>query len=747
MEVAENHHPERNRPTSRLGARLLGPAVLALLVIGFFWKLALSDEFLWVDSPDLAYQVLPWFQFQATEWHAGRFPLWDPYVAFGQPLLGQGQPGAAYPLNWLLFLLPLRDGWLRLSFVDWYFVGCHILAAWLAYWLCRDRSLGRWAAVGGGLAFSLSGWLGTVTWPQMLNGAIWAPAVFLFLFRINEGRRPIASSLLAGFFLGLSWLSGHHQAPIFLSLASVLLLVCFLIRNSRTRFKTLVCSFIVLISLGLTSGLQTLPAIEYGRLAVRWAGMPEPTRWGEKLPYMVHQNNSLTPISLLGIAIPGVPQHVNPFVGVTILTLAIVGVIGWWKEAWARLLVLVSALGFLTALGTYSPLHGLLYALVPLVEKARSPGTSIFIFNFGIAILSACGIEYLLNSGAGLARRAGGILLKLGAVLFGVGLAAHLFQKDALVQNEWITVLAALSTGCLLTAYGRQAIGRAGLLAGLASVVLTELTVGGLIAGLPSRHEPGRLHAVDALEAAPDLVAFLKKQPGLFRLNISDKDLPPFNFGDWHGIETTTHYLASIPANVYDSAPHELVMQQLAGARYYLAKSPQRPEQRLLFEDPGGLKLFENPDVFPRAWSVHNTFVAHNRLEVMGFILNKKDQLASTAPILDSRLPLEQCATSDQVRVVEHHPGRTVLDVELGCRGLVVLSDVYFPGWFASVDRRRTPIHEAYGFMRAVVVEAGRHHIDMVYRPRSVYAGGAMTAAGAILALAAALAGLRERKV
>jgi hypothetical protein len=254
------------------------------------------------------------------------------------------------------------------------------------------------------------------------------------------------------------------------------------------------------------------------------------------------------------------------------------------------------------------------------------------------------------------------------------------------------------------------------------------------------------MHAIDALDAAPDLFAFLKKQPGLFRVNISGTDVPPANFGDWHGIETSTHYVASIPANVYDSSPHEFAMQQLVGTRYYVAKSPERPELRLVFEDPGGLKVFENPDAFPRAWSVHNTFVAHNRSEVISFILNKKEQLPYTAPIVDSRLPVEQCAGTDQVRVVEHRPGRAVLDAELGCRGLVVLSDVYFPGWYASVDRRGTPIHEVYGFLRGVVVEAGRHHIDMVYRPRSVYAGVAMSALGALLALAAAVSSARKRR-
>jgi len=180
------------------------------------------------------------------------------------------------------------------------------------------------------------------------------------------------------------------------------------------------------------------------------------------------------------------------------------------------------------------------------------------------------------------------------------------------------------------------------------------------------------------------------------------------------------------------------------GAQYYLSKAPQREEQRLVFADPSGLKLFENPDVFPRAWVVHRLFVTDRKLEVLGFILDKTNLLQSVAPILNRDLPLEQCSGAEQPRIVENRPGRTVIDAELGCKGMLVVSDLYFPGWQARVDGKGTEIHEVYGFLRGVVVEGGRHRVEMVYRPRSVYTGAVMTATGAALALAAALSGLRR---
>jgi hypothetical protein len=61
--------------------------LIAILLL-FFWKLVFSDQFTFLDSPDLAYQVLPWLQVQARAWHEGVFAMWDPYQWAGQSLRG-----------------------------------------------------------------------------------------------------------------------------------------------------------------------------------------------------------------------------------------------------------------------------------------------------------------------------------------------------------------------------------------------------------------------------------------------------------------------------------------------------------------------------------------------------------------------------------------------------------------------------------------------------------------------------------
>jgi uncharacterized membrane protein YfhO len=86
--------------------------------------------------------------------------------------------------------------------------------------------------------------------------------------------------------------------------------------------------------------------------------------------------------------------------------------------------------------------------------------------------------------------------------------------------------------------------------------------------------------------------------------------------------------------------------------------------------------------------------------------------------------------------------GRVSHSARLQCAGFLVLTDTWRPGWRATVDGRATPIHEAYGALRGVVVPAGPHTVEFRYRPWSAY-WGALSSALAFAA--AALAWFRLR--
>jgi hypothetical protein len=719
MQVAEKHHTDRNEATGRLQEAAWTLLLLAICIC-FFWKLVLTNQYTWLDNPDAANQVLPWYQFQAGEWHQGRFPLWDPYHWGGQPLLGQAQPGAAYPPNWLLFLAPLRNGWIRQSFLHWYFVLIHFQAALFCYWLCRDLDRSRPASLLAGLVFGLGGFLGTNTWAQMLNGAVWAPLIFLFFLRAMGGRRPLTSAAWSGVFLGVSFLSGHHQIPIFISLAMAGLWI-YLLAQDRRNFKLLLLFGLFAV---LVSGLQALPAYEYGRLSLRWVGAENPVGWQDKVPYHVHEFYALYPESIFGVVIPGMFRHTNPFAGVAALTLALLGVASSWEDRRVRLFAAVSMGGLLFALGHNSIFHGIIYALTPMVEKARSPSMAVFVFHAGLCVLVAYGIDGFSSVSRSIVRRAVWTLQGLAAFI-SVSIWLLILVKKPGDDRLGMVVLAALLMAAILTAWRAE---RLSFRAAVISLTLLSLLELGNVTAYSFPAAGNAKSFLKELSQHSDIAGFLLKQPGPFRVEVEEQDIP-YNFGDWYGIEHFGGYLASISTNVTQIQASTRA-RMMYGIQFSVGRKPARSGQVEVFSGPTGIKVYRNPGAFPRAWTVHEARPV-SRPDQMAPLLEDSHFDPRRQTLLPGAAPaLETCQDATLPAVLERRSDRILLKADLKCRGMVIDAGTYFPGWVATVDGRPATVYPAYGFLRGVVTEAGPHRIELRYRPKAVYWGAALTLLG-----------------
>ena len=71
------------------------------------------------------------------------------------------------------------------------------------------------------------------------------------------------------------------------------------------------------------AAVQILPAVEYGRLSVRWVNSLNPVDWRSIVPYPVHQSMGWSPAELIFLIVPGSYESiVNPIVGIVPLALA-----------------------------------------------------------------------------------------------------------------------------------------------------------------------------------------------------------------------------------------------------------------------------------------------------------------------------------------------------------------------------------------------------------------------------------------
>jgi len=96
-------------------------------------------------------------------------------------------------------------------------------------------------------------------------------------------------------------------------------------------------------------------------------------------------------------------------------------------------------------------------------------------------------------------------------------------------------------------------------------------------------------------------------------------------------------------------------------------------------------------------------------------------------------------------QLVSYKPERVVTKATASRRSLLVLTDVHFPGWKATVDGRSVPIERVDYLLRGVVVPPGTHTVEFSYEPSSFRAGWIVAVLGLLAVLAAVAVGLRRR--
>ena len=133
---------------------------------------------------------------------------------------------------------------------------------------------------------------------------------------------------------------------------------------------------------------------------------------------------------------------------------------------------------------------------------------------------------------------------------------------------------------------------------------------------------------------------------------------------------------------------------------------------------------------------------------------------AATAPVFDGRrvavtervLPgLPQARRGEPreagtARLARYEAERVVVDADAKRRSLLVLTDVHYPGWSATVDGEPVPIERVDYLLRGVLVPAGAHRVEFSYEPASFRAGWIISLLGLVGVLAALAIGLRRSR-
>ena len=696
-------------------ARAAAKPLLVFLLLAAV-AIAVTGHRLHIDRPthygienwDLYRYFYPTAVFVQHELARGNIPLWNPYQYAGQPLLAFEPAQLLYPPHLaLLWLLPAAQA-LEAEFV------LHLLIAGWFTWLFAGRlGLSTPARLGAALGYMLSGPLlyGLYMIPYVCTEA-WLPAILWAVHGLaSHARASWAIALAAS--LALAFLGGIPQE--FLYEAQIAgaygVFALFAVAPRRTRVRVVGLALLGgVLAFGLAAP-QLLPAIELVAQGSRGFG-------GHR--FADAASGSASPIDLLAGMLGQLgpenlaltPGPIRRFLTLPVLALPLAAM-GWrarrQRGHWAFCLV-AALLSALFMLGHHTPLFGLYYSL-PFGSLFRIPIRMAFAYSLFACLIASFGIQAVAE---GLAK----------------------LRLPARVPHAAAALLA--------------------LLIGIDGYTRVEITLAHPV--LPETRP----------QVSTPLLAYLRTRPGRQRMFIGDRanmkaDLElPYKFGTQHQVFVVPDYepllpsaylryfhtegdalfhghLSVLPGGRRWPAPVLARLLDLMSVRYYtLPRLNQGKYLRQIREfaqgaeaSIDGMPWIERASARPRAYSVRRVLRETSPEAALARITGDafRPELEAVVeipasgsgafpaleapPAQDGVLPRGQ----DRVEITAYATDEVAIEAACDGECLLVLTDLHYPGWRATVDGREQTVYRANALFRGVRLGPGAHRVEFRFEP------------------------------
>lgn len=645
-----------------------------------------------------------------------RLPLWSPNILSGMPFAANPLAGVWYPPGWLALLLSLPLGF---NIV----IGLHLLwGVGGMFGLLRAEEISFPAAMFGALAFGFLPKLfahygaGHLT---LLYAIPWTP------WLIWAARYRLKGRCLGGFC--------HWQSVIFALLlladvrwaayAVILWWGYTLFYTPVRRWPAQIFHLLGQFLLGLLLAAPLLvPLAEFVHLSSRAAMTAQ-----DALAF------SLPPTRLLGLFYPdfgGFHEYIL-YAGQVVLALSLLLFFRAVRHPAGGFWIWTALLALLLALGAYLPPLGSL-ARLPLLDLLRAPARWLFIAGLALAACAACSLDSLLTSTIGLQPRRASLALTALAG-FSIVLAAGVWVVSGQLPRNFawgagFILVSVLWIGLRLGGRVPTSIWLAGLFAlsvldwwGVDRTLFfgrnpEEVLSEGMPAAeylasqaddfrvySPSYSVPQQTAALAGLQLADGVdplqlasyVAFMQAATGVPTTGYS-VTLPPFANGD--------------PATANAAYRPDAALLGKLSVGFVAAEFDLQVEGLQLEEQFGATRLYRNLLVAPRAW-------------------------------LQEIEPFHVPASVPEL--IQWEPER--IEIQAMGPGLLVVSEINFPGWQVWVDGISQPMETYMNLLRAVRLPAGEHRVVFAYKPASLRLGLAGFFLAGMFLLLAGWMGRRDR--
>lgn len=730
---------------------------------------------------DFIRQFYPARFFAASALGAGHFPMWDPYILCGHPFFASYQTAMLYPFNLLMVGLYGAAGAAFPLKAQCVFVVFHFyLAGVFTYLLGRELKIGKAGSAVAAVTFMLCGYM--VAHSGHLNqqsAAAWIPLVFLLFHRCLE-RRKYSYAVACGAVMGVALLAGHLQPFFYMSLFLLLFVVFTAILRYRgdARKPGLAYGLGALATAVVIGGalacVQLIPTLELIRLSSR-----------RDIPYSLAATYSLPRKQLLTLVFPHLygstvkgytglwtMWEVYGYAGIVSGALAVTALLKRRREL-AVFLWVALVLSVILALGPGGYLFTALFKSHLLFNRFRDPARVLVIFGFCLALLAGMGTDRLKEMLSG-ARESPGYrtALKVACALLALVLllAAALSIFVAARGSRTVirlsgvvlpTVFLAVFV-LLLFAAGRSSEQRKWLPVCLVVLVALDLV---------ALNVPWTMVRVDPDNLYHDKAAseYIAGKPGGFRVETDANSMySSLDNGALYGLDKASgddslvlqnYFLyrelvtPSISPGVQLGLFHEGALRSplldLMNDVYFISRDDIK---EVLWRGKfdylgrrGGVNIYRNLTALPRAWIsdarvVADDEAAYERLKKGGAEL-RNEAVVVAGPGVGAGVGESVRSTRGDLRVRKTPSGTLIIETAPSCRGLLVTSEVLYPGWEAYVDGKKKEIVRTNFLFRGVMLTGGQRKVVFRFRSGS-FNSGLVVSALTLALLALYLAGL-----
>jgi hypothetical protein len=623
----------------------------------------------------------------------GSIPLWSPAIMSGTPFAANPLSGLWYPPGWLALLFPLPLGFTVLV------MGHLFLGSTGVYRLLKFQGLSNEASILGAIAYGAMPKLfahygaGHIT---LIYAVSWTPWLLVAESNTRSVEKP-KFSVPPGVVIAIIFL-----ADVRWSVYSGMLWIGWLVAHSHNK---LINQFLHMGKQIIMAGLLSTPLLfSFGEL------ISLSTRANLSMDDFFEF--SLPPPRVLGILFPDLNgQHEwMVYSGGLVFVLAVMAI--FWKRTRKKAVfwVWIAGISLLYSMGNNIPgLAGM--AKLPGFSLLRVPSRALFITGLAIICLGAIAADQLKDvltkneiktSKLVIASLIGFCLILSIAIWILIGkLSANFIWGNLVIISGSILVILRIN----------NQIPRNKIL--ISMLILCCIDLGVVDQSLFIHREKEQV-----LSEKEAVAKFIKRQPGSHRVYSPSYSLPQHT-ASYYGIELVNGVdpmqLATYVDFIQDASGvpqsgYSITVPPLNGAdgdvsrantsyipdasllgflntRFVVSEFDLEVEDLVLVERFNSTRIYENLKSFPRAW-------------------------------------IENQDTSEIGSVRFSHYSPNIIIIEATGPGLLVLSEMNYPGWQVRVDGKREEIQPYKGgLLRSVSLGEGDHAIEFRFYSMSVIAG------------------------